>query len=79
VRLGRFAAVSVGLAVRGVIRGYQLVVTPALPPACRFYPSCSRYAAEAIARQGLVRGAGLAVRRLVRCHPFHPGGFDPVP
>jgi uncharacterized protein len=61
------------------IRGYQVVVSPALPPSCRFTPSCSQYALEAITRHGAFRGSWLAARRLVRCHPFHPGGFDPVP
>jgi putative membrane protein insertion efficiency factor len=62
-----------------LIRGYQRFVSPALPPSCRFYPSCSQYALEAITRHGVIKGAWLATRRLVRCHPFHPGGFDPVP
>jgi uncharacterized protein len=66
------------LAVR-VLDLYKLVLSPILPPACRFSPTCSVYAREAIARHGLARGAGLAVRRLARCHPFHKGGFDPVP
>jgi uncharacterized protein len=61
------------------IRGYQKFISPALPPSCRFYPSCSQYAIEAIARHGALRGSWLAARRLARCHPFHPGGFDPVP
>ena len=61
------------------IRGYQKVISPALPPSCRFYPSCSQYAIEAIARHGALRGSWLAARRLARCHPFHPGGGDPVP
>jgi putative membrane protein insertion efficiency factor len=65
--------------VLGLIRGYQLVISPFLPPACRFYPSCSRYAQQAIERHGLRRGLALAMRRLARCHPFHPGGVDPVP
>jgi uncharacterized protein len=63
----------------GLVRGYQLVISPALPPSCRFTPSCSQYALEAIMRHGAVKGTWLAARRLVRCHPFHPGGFDPVP
>jgi putative membrane protein insertion efficiency factor len=63
----------------GIVRGYQLLVSPLLPPSCRFTPSCSQYAREAIMRHGAVRGTWLAARRLVRCHPFHPGGFDPVP
>ena len=62
-----------------VIRGYQRVLSPALPPSCRFHPSCSEYALEAVRRHGALRGSWLAVRRLARCHPFHPGGFDPVP
>jgi putative membrane protein insertion efficiency factor len=66
-------------ALRVVIRGYQIMVSPLLPPSCRFTPSCSQYALEAIARYGAFRGSWLAARRLARCHPFHPGGFDPVP
>ena len=62
-----------------VIRAYQLVVRPLVGPSCRFEPSCSRYAATAIARHGPWRGAMLALRRLLRCHPWHPGGEDPVP
>jgi putative membrane protein insertion efficiency factor len=66
-------------ALVGLIRGYQKFISPGLPPACRFYPSCSQYAIEAIARHGALRGSWLATRRLARCHPFHPGGVDPVP
>jgi uncharacterized protein len=62
-----------------LIRAYQRFVSPALPPSCRFHPSCSQYALEAVTRYGALRGVWLAVRRLARCHPFHPGGFDPVP
>lgn len=58
---------------------YRLVISPFLPAACRFYPSCSAYADEALAKHGLVRGGWLTARRLGRCHPFHPGGVDPVP
>lgn len=58
---------------------YRTFISPALPPACRYHPSCSRYAAEAIAVHGPIRGTWLAVRRLLRCHPWSPGGPDPVP
>jgi uncharacterized protein len=66
-------------AAGALIRGYQLLLSPLLPPSCRFTPSCSQYALEAVTRYGALRGTWLAARRLVRCHPFHPGGFDPVP
>ena len=58
---------------------YRRFVSPALPPACRFYPSCSAYAEGALRRHGAAKGTWLTVRRLARCHPFHPGGIDPVP
>ena len=61
------------------IRVYQLLVSPLLGPRCRFYPSCSAYAVEALQRHGALRGSWLAVRRLGRCHPWNPGGPDPVP
>jgi putative membrane protein insertion efficiency factor len=63
----------------GFIRGYQLLISPVLPPSCRFYPSCSEYARQAVSRHGAGKGSWLSFRRLVRCHPFHPGGHDPVP
>jgi putative membrane protein insertion efficiency factor len=62
-----------------MIRFYQKAVSPWLPPACRYYPSCSAYAIEAIERYGFIRGALLAAKRILRCHPFHAGGYDPVP
>jgi len=63
----------------GVIRLYRLLVSPLLPGACRFYPSCSEYAEQALRRYGVLKGGALALRRLLRCHPWHPGGIDPVP
>ena len=69
--------VALGIAV--MIRAYQLIVAPILPPSCRFYPSCSHYAAEAVTRHGPRRGLGLALRRLLRCHPWGGNGYDPVP
>lgn len=62
-----------------LIRGYQLLISPILGNNCRFYPSCSCYAREAIVVHGSIKGIWLTIRRLLRCHPFHPGGFDPVP
>jgi hypothetical protein len=63
----------------GLIRGYQLAISPWLGPRCRFYPSCSCYAHAAIENHGALRGSWLALRRLLRCHPFNAGGYDPVP
>jgi putative membrane protein insertion efficiency factor len=62
-----------------LIRFYQWFISPALPPSCRFVPTCSHYAYQAIERYGLLRGGWLGLKRLSRCHPFHPGGYDPVP
>jgi len=62
-----------------LIRFYQLALRTILPPACRFVPSCSEYALEAVERHGFARGSWLAARRILRCHPFHAGGYDPVP
>ncbi len=62
-----------------IIRAYQLLVSPLLGPRCRFHPSCSCYAHTAIERYGVLRGGWLGVRRLLRCHPFNEGGYDPVP
>lgn len=62
-----------------LIRGYQRWISPAFPARCRFYPSCSQYTLEAMTRYGVLKGSWLGLKRLLRCHPFHPGGFDPVP
>jgi uncharacterized protein len=62
-----------------VVRGYQLLLRPLLPAACRFQPSCSEYAHDALSSHGVIRGGCLILRRLARCHPFHPGGYDPPP
>lgn len=62
-----------------LIRAYQLVLSPLLGPRCRFYPSCSHYAIEAIESHGALRGSWMSAKRICRCHPFNPGGFDPVP
>ena len=61
------------------VRAYQVVLSPLLPPSCRYHPTCSNYAIEALEKHGALRGGWLAVKRIARCHPFRPGGFDPVP
>ena len=61
------------------IRGYQRFVSPAFPPRCRFSPSCSQYTLEAVERYGLVVGSWYGIKRLAKCHPLHPGGYDPLP
>lgn len=66
-------------AVLALLRAYKRLISPLLPPACRFYPTCSEYALDAVAKHGVLRGGMLAARRLVKCHPLHPGGIDPVP
>ncbi|WP_250121521.1 membrane protein insertion efficiency factor YidD [Chroococcidiopsis sp. CCMEE 29] len=62
-----------------LIRGYQILISPLFSPTCRFHPTCSHYALEAVERFGMWRGSALAIRRVFRCHPWHPGGYDPVP
>jgi putative membrane protein insertion efficiency factor len=75
VMIGRVVRTALVLAVRG----YQVAISPLLPPSCRYYPTCSHYAVEALERHGAWRGSWLALRRILRCHPFRPGGYDPVP
>lgn len=65
--------------MQGIVRGYQLLISPLLAPSCRYLPSCSDYAIEALARHGALRGSVLALRRLCRCHPWGGSGYDPVP
>lgn len=62
-----------------LIQSYRRFISPLFPPTCRFQPTCSQYAFEAIAVYGTIKGSWLAIRRILRCHPFHPGGYDPVP
>ena len=62
-----------------LVVAYRRYVSPVLPARCRFYPSCSAYSLEALQKHGAIRGTGLTIWRLLRCHPFHPGGYDPVP
>lgn len=62
-----------------IIRFYQVVISPIKPPTCRFYPTCSHYGLEAVQRFGAVKGGFLTIKRILKCHPFHPGGIDPVP
>ena len=62
-----------------LIKFYQKAISPHFPPVCRYYPSCSVYAYEAVQKHGFLRGCFMAIRRIMRCHPFHVGGYDPVP
>ncbi|MDF2791231.1 membrane protein insertion efficiency factor YidD [Neobacillus sp. 3P2-tot-E-2] len=62
-----------------VIRFYQVAISPIKPPSCRFYPTCSHYGLEAVQRFGALKGGWLTLKRILKCHPFHPGGIDPVP
>ena len=61
-----------------IIKGYQKFISPLFPPTCRFYPTCSQYSIEAIRKYGALKGIYLTIRRLLKCHPFHPGGYDPL-
>lgn len=77
---GRIVRSGLGLrpALLFLVRGYRYAISPALPRACRFEPSCAAYAEEALSRRGLIPALWLIVRRVARCHPLHPGGYDPV-
>ena len=74
----RFGPIVIRTICIFVIRAYQALISPWLGPACRFEPTCSEYACGAIDRFGFVKGSGLALWRLLKCHPFHPGGYDPL-
>ncbi|MCG7335956.1 membrane protein insertion efficiency factor YidD [Sporosarcina sp. ACRSM] len=63
----------------GFIKIYQKIISPLTPPSCRFYPTCSHYGLEALEKHGALKGSWLTIRRILKCHPFHEGGFDPVP
>lgn len=65
--------------ILGIIRFYQKYISPAFPPSCRFQPTCSHYGYEAVQKHGVLKGGWLAMKRVARCHPFNPGGYDPVP
>ena len=65
--------------LKGIIKLYQKVISPLMPPSCRFHPTCSNYGLEAIETHGALKGSWLAIRRISKCHPFHEGGYDPVP
>jgi hypothetical protein len=62
-----------------ILRAYKIIISPVLPNACRFNPTCSEYAAQAVGRYGIIKGCWLGIRRLLKCHPYNPGGHDPVP
>ncbi len=79
VHVGRVLDGALAAAARVIVATYKLAVSPFLPPACRYYPTCSVYAAEALKRHGFLRGGWLAAKRVARCHPWSPGGVDPVP
>ncbi|MGK7890714.1 MAG: membrane protein insertion efficiency factor YidD [Leptolyngbyaceae cyanobacterium] len=74
--MARISASTVAIAL---IRTYRTLISPLFPPVCRYQPTCSTYMIEAIRQYGVLRGGWLGLRRLLRCHPFHPGGYDPVP
>lgn len=76
--MNRFARL-VSFPLVALIRGYQYLISPLLGQRCRFFPTCSEYAVEALQRHGPIKGLSLGLRRILRCHPWHPGGYDPLP
>lgn len=64
--------------VIGLIRGYQKFISPLFPPTCRFYPTCSAYFIQAVEKYGVIKGSFLGIKRILKCHPFNPGGYDPL-
>ena len=81
-QLSKTAAIlmqPLGIVARGLVRGYQLFVSPVLPGSCRFYPTCSTYAIDAFTHHGFLKGGWMAIRRIARCHPWGTSDFDPVP
>lgn len=76
---GDYGPSLLGKSALGLIRLYQMTLSRALPSGCRFVPTCSQYTFEAIEKHGLLKGVWLGTKRIARCHPFHPGGYDPVP
>lgn len=64
--------------IKTLIRGYQKFISPLFPPNCRFYPTCSTYFIQAVEKYGAIKGSYLGVKRIIKCHPFHPGGYDPL-
>jgi len=79
VATGAKSLMRPGRWLQGLVRGYQRLVSPVIGPRCRYLPTCSEYAYEALGEHGALRGTWLVVRRIGRCHPFHEGGYDPVP
>lgn len=65
--------------ILNLIKGYKYFISPFLPPTCRFTPSCSQYATEVVIKHGVIRGSWLSIKRVLRCNPWHPGGYDPAP
>lgn len=76
--LGKYVKLAISQALIAGIRFYQLFISPLFPATCRFYPTCSTYAIEAIRKKGIMKGSWMAVKRICRCHPWNPGGYDPV-